>query len=101
MHNLISNLAQKKLLLRQVLDEACPWRFTPVPSFPNLTSLVLEDCDLGYNLRTLWLFLRSTPAISRLALDRCGVWTSLPAQNRHIKNAKIRISSILHFLKCR
>ncbi|KAK1651059.1 hypothetical protein QYE76_068864 [Lolium multiflorum] len=63
----------KQLVLCEVLNGAYPWRLTSMSSFPNLISLVLEDCDLEYNLRTLWLFLRSTPAISRLVLNNCRV----------------------------
>ncbi|KAM0864599.1 hypothetical protein ACQ4PT_043816 [Festuca glaucescens] len=62
----------KQMLLQEVLDHvACSW--TSVLSFPNLTSLVLEDCDLGDNLQTLWSFLHTTPAISRLLLNSCEV----------------------------
>jgi hypothetical protein len=59
---------QKQLRLHEVLDKPS-WRFM----FPNLTSLVLEDCDLDCNLLTLWRFLRRTPAISRLVLNSCQV----------------------------
>nr|XP_051221381.1 MEIOTIC F-BOX protein MOF-like [Lolium perenne] len=60
----------KQMLLQEVLDHvACSW--TSVLSFPNLTSLVLEDCELGDDTQTLWSFLHTTPAISRLFLNSC------------------------------
>ncbi|XBH59156.1 hypothetical protein VPH35_080459 [Triticum aestivum] len=53
-------------LLQAVLYESCY-------IFPNLTSLVLHDCDLGNRLQSLWHFLHNTPALQCLALKSCEV----------------------------
>uniref|UniRef100_A0ACD5VHK9 Uncharacterized protein n=1 Tax=Avena sativa TaxID=4498 RepID=A0ACD5VHK9_AVESA len=57
----------KQLLLQEVLDHVS-MSWTSMLSFPNLATLVLEDCDLGHNLQTLWRLLQTTPAITRLLL---------------------------------
>uniref|UniRef100_A0A8I6XDZ2 F-box domain-containing protein n=1 Tax=Hordeum vulgare subsp. vulgare TaxID=112509 RepID=A0A8I6XDZ2_HORVV len=58
------------VLLQAVLDEPCC-------VFPNLKSLVLDNCNLGYGLQTLWRFLHNTPALERLALTNCK-WQENP-----------------------
>ncbi|XBI22679.1 hypothetical protein VPH35_063671 [Triticum aestivum] len=58
------------VLLQAVLDEPCC-------VFPDLKSLVLDDCNLGDGLQTLWRFLHKTPALERLALKSCK-WQDVP-----------------------
>ncbi|XBI22439.1 hypothetical protein VPH35_063460 [Triticum aestivum] len=41
----------------------------------NLKTLVLDKCEIGDNIQTLWSFLHNTPALEKLTLNNCGVQT--------------------------
>ncbi|XBI33065.1 hypothetical protein VPH35_056430 [Triticum aestivum] len=74
-----------------VLDEPCC-------VFPNLKSLVLDDCNLGNGLQTLWRLLHNTPALERLALRNCK-WQEDPYARKSEEEQAVETATMTTNLK--
>ncbi|XP_044345789.1 MEIOTIC F-BOX protein MOF [Triticum aestivum] len=79
------------VLLQAVLDEPCC-------VFPNLKSLVLDDCNLGNGLQTLWRLLHNTPALERLALRNCK-WQEDPYARKSEEEQAVETATMTTNLK--
>ncbi|CAM0874085.1 unnamed protein product [Alopecurus aequalis] len=51
-------------MLAAILDEG-------LPVFHGLTSLVLDECETGHELQTLWRLLHNAPVLEKLTLRNC------------------------------
>jgi hypothetical protein len=49
--------------------------------FKNLRNLLLDNCDLSDNFRTLVFFLRSSPILEKITLRCCKVYCCLVFNN--------------------
>ncbi|XBI22436.1 hypothetical protein VPH35_063457 [Triticum aestivum] len=54
-------------MLQAILDE----KHNKLPQLANLKTLVLDKCEIGDNIQTLWSFLQNTPALEKLTIN-CG-----------------------------
>ena len=71
-HFIHSNHVLVLSILLQVLGEKPTFQ-----EFMNLRNLLLDDCDLKNNFRTLGFFLQSSPNLEKLTLRHCKVYCSL------------------------
>ncbi|XP_044336263.1 MEIOTIC F-BOX protein MOF-like [Triticum aestivum] len=55
-------------MLQAILDE----KQNKLPQLANLKTLVLDKCEIGDNIQTLWSFLHNTPTLGKLTLNNCG-----------------------------
>lgn len=75
-------------LLQAILDEDND----RLPTFRNLGSLALHECDIGDKLETLWRFLQNTPVLDKLTLQNCEC-KKYPRRNEQNDKSKTSTAS--------